>query len=540
MQEIHKIEPASEEWWLFRKPISESTITDNVLHWGTGGLNIDGCRVGVEAGLQRSERRGFGVTGGWANYKQEPGQYGTPDGLGRWPANVMHDGSDEVVGMFPQTTSSKFQKGGPPRKKSQHLQQISEQPRTEAIMNYGDSGSAARFFYSTKSNARHNKNTTISQGKPMYTLHHGDCLEVLQTLPDNSVDSIVTDPPAGIAFMNMQWDKDKGGRDVWIAWMEKVAKECLRVMKPGGHALVWSLPRTSHWTGTAWENAGWEPRDKIYFLFGTGFPKSMNIGKQIDKMRGDSKIPITAPATEEAKQWDGWGTGLKPASEEWWLFRKPISETTIADNVLHWGTGGLNIDGCRVGTSKNIPASSKKVGPSKYTVSMPGNIGTSGWNANIGRWPANVVHDGSDEVVGMFPDTLPAKQAERGKGIDGSTFRHKSGELHGVRGHNDFGGSAARFFYGAKASVRDRDEGLSKSDTTTRANIHPTVKSTELMRYLCRLITPPHGIVLDPFAGSGSTGKGALKEGFQFIGIEMDEEYYTIARARLEHILKGS
>ena len=414
----------------------------------------------------------------------------------------------------------------------------------------------------------------------MYTLHHGDCLEVLQTLPDNSVDSIVTDPPAGIAFMNMQWDKDKGGRDVWIAWMEKVAKECLRVIKPGGHALVWSLPRTSHWTGTAWENAGWEPRDKIYFLFGTGFPKSMNIGKQIDKMRGATRAvvgyqqaignakgkgaaghyanalsgvvgydvvkdgwDITAPATEEAKQWDGWGTGLKPASEEWWLFRKPISEATIADNVLHWGTGGLNIDGCRVeGAPPSVPQPVFK-SPTGSIYNMKTGEGRNGEMSQAsGRWPANVVHDGSDEVVGMFPDTLPAKQAERGKGIDGSTFRHKSGELHGVRGHNDSGGSAARFFYGAKASVRDRDEGLSKSNTTTRANIHPTVKSTELMRYLCRLITPPHGIVLDPFAGSGSTGKGALKEGFQFIGIEMDEEYYTIARARLEHVLqqKGS
>jgi len=269
---------------------------------------------------------------------------------------------------------------------------------------------------------------------------------------------------------------------------------------------------------------------------------------------------------------------IEPASEEWWLFRKPISEATITDNVLHWGTGGLNIDGCRIELDD---ASKEMAGKLKQRTNKPSGRGLHhNPKSDIqrikldreidtfklsGRWPANVVHDGSDEVVGMFPDTLPAKQAERGKGIDRSTFRHKSGELHGVRGHNDSGGSAARFFYGAKASVRDRDEGLSNftkkrsggmsatldgsmltgsgnERTTTRANIHPTVKSTELMRYLCRLITPPHGIVLDPFAGSGSTGKGALKEGFQFIGIEMDEEYYTIARARLEHVLqqKGS
>jgi site-specific DNA-methyltransferase (adenine-specific) len=390
----------------------------------------------------------------------------------------------------------------------------------------------------------------------MYTLHHGDCLEVLQTLPDNSVDSIVTDPPAGIAFMNMQWDKDKGGRDVWIAWMEKVAKQCLRIIKPGGHALVWSLPRTSHWTGTAWENAGWEPRDKIYFLFGTGFPKSMNIGKQIDKMRGAIKIPITAPATEEAKQWDGWGTGLKPASEEWWLFRKPISESTITDNVLHWGTGGLNIDGCRIELDD---ASKERAGKLKQRTNKPSGRGLHhNPKSDIqrirldreidtfklsGRWPANVVHDGSDEVVEMFPDVKAGTAVRKNVGVSGAGWKSVGyADTKNDVSYND-SGSAARFFYGAKASVRDRDEGLSKSDTTTtRANIHPTVKSTELMRYLCRLITPPHGIVLDPFTGSGSTGKGALKEGFQFIGIEMDEEYVTIARARLEHVLqqKGS
>jgi hypothetical protein len=156
---------------------------------------------------------------------------------------------------------------------------------------------------------------------------NGDCLDVLRGLADNSVDSIVTDPPAGIAFMGKEWDRDKGGRDAWIAWMRSVAAECLRVIKPGGHAFVWAIPRTSHWTGMAWEDAGWQPRDKCYHIFGSGFPKSHNL----------------------SGEWDGWGTALKPAAEEWWLFRKPLSESTVAANVLKWGTGALNIDGCRVG-----------------------------------------------------------------------------------------------------------------------------------------------------------------------------------------------
>ena len=189
-----------------------------------------------------------------------------------------------------------------------------------------------------------------------FTLHHGDCLKVLKTLPSCSVDAIVTDPPAGIAFMGKSWDTDKGGRDAWIAWMQSIAQECLRVIKPGGHALVWALPRTSHWTGMAWENAGWEPRDKVVHLFGTGFPKSLNVSKAIDKAAGAERevvgysrgvgvednqgyggiarggvgivqkgidVPVTASATPEAHQWEGWGTALKPAAEDWWLLRKP-------------------------------------------------------------------------------------------------------------------------------------------------------------------------------------------------------------------------
>lgn len=218
-----------------------------------------------------------------------------------------------------------------------------------------------------------------------HTLHHGDCLAVLRSMEADSVDAIVTDPPAGIAFMGKEWDKDKGGRDAWVKWMTEVARECFRVIKPGGHALVWAIPRTSHWTGWAWEDGGWEPRDKIVHLFGSGFPKSLSVSKALDKAAGAErevvgsvKLPkfdknrghgrdgdgavihvgmsrklgefdheITAPATDAAKQWDGWGTALKPAAEDWWLFRKPLVGT-VAANVVRHGTGALNIDATRI------------------------------------------------------------------------------------------------------------------------------------------------------------------------------------------------
>jgi hypothetical protein len=222
----------------------------------------------------------------------------------------------------------------------------------------------------------------------MAELHLGDNLEVMAGMADESVDSIVTDPPAGISFMQRDWDSDKGGRDIWIDWMAKTARECLRILKPGGHALVWALPRTSHWTGTAWENAGFQPKDIIHHCFGSGFPKSQDVSRFIDKLAGAerevvaivdtrgsfdghdrtsaaintnwrdaegrsdvrdlSKKEVTAPATDAAKRWSGFGTALKPAVEEWWLFRKPLAAKTVAANVLQYGTGAINIDRCRV------------------------------------------------------------------------------------------------------------------------------------------------------------------------------------------------
>jgi DNA modification methylase len=690
---------------------------------------------------------------------------------------------------------------------------------------------------------------------------HGDCLEVLKTLPDDSIDSIVTDPPAGIAFMGKDWDKDKGGRSQWIAWMSEVAAECLRVIKPGGHALVWAIPRTSHWTGTAWEDAGWEARDKsadvskmidqqekrhwdnicnaidkihvvdiikvwkeylktvsnagLSFLLTiekggtvthyesiaqknvltqesqdqsqkniliessnakrvgkTSQKSQIEIGintqkndfapevallkasqensdalaiiaelnliaphltsidvleriaqgnaeaftkqqqshvKFVDKLP-QSQIPthwstsivlvnvkellnekiknnlkavealkiwlgskpslkqaatsalcvaltedlkhiilsqsktflnldttrqmdcvsaitvtiteyiaeclilfmantlkkeavdkaagaerevvgengyaarrkhyaektgvfsnqgpnlggpdsskITAPATPSAKQWEGWGTALKPAIEEWWLFRKPLAEKTVASNVLEHGTGALNIDGCRVGTDENDPNKRRATGGNGGSDSLFG-VGNKKRPATLscGRFPAHLIHDGSDEVLACFPERASnGRYGESGSGKANGLFG--MGSIRQQTYHDS--GSAARFFYCAKASKRDRDEGLDgfelsqsvkqfnqgmegriRSNGTVikeaiqHRNHHPTVKPTELMRYLCRLITPPGGTILDPFCGSGSTGKGAVLEGFNFIGIDQDPEYVEIARARIAYV----
>jgi len=327
-----------------------------------------------------------------------------------------------------------------------------------------------------------------------HTLLHGDCLDVLRTLPNASVDAVVTDPPYGLSFMGKRWDYDVPSVEVW--------QECLRVLKPGGHLLAFAGTRTQHRMAVRIEDAGFEIRDMIAWVYGSGFPKSKNLDGE----------------------WQGWGTALKPALEPITVARKPL-DGTVAANVLAHGTGALNVDGCRVGTSKNVPASPKKVGASKHTVSMPGNTGSSGWDADTGRWPANLIHDGSDEVVGLFPDGAPAKA--------GRTAKRGGSNWHGRDGLGtpdaigtwpaDAGGSAARFFYCAKTSKRDRGEG----------NNHPTVKPTDLMRYLCRLVTPPGGVVLDPFMGSGSTGKAAVAEGFCFIGIEREAEYLEIARRRI-------
>lgn len=399
----------------------------------------------------------------------------------------------------------------------------------------------------------------VGQSGGLVSLHHGDCLEVMRKMDADSVDSIVTDPPAGISFMGKKWDHDKGGRDQWIAWMESIAKECLRVLKPGGHALVWSLPRTSHWTATAWENAGFELRDRIGYIFGTGFPKSHDVRKAIDATLltggshstnikqaiaarpGDARETATLPnngvmsgdrrggstndnlATVEASRWNGWGTALKPAIEDWWLCRKPCSEKTVAANVLKHGTGGLNIDGCRVETSESLNggAYSKGKQDDGEWGTMHRAVPGVDFVQPTGRFPANLIHDGSEEVLAGFPVTTSGGGNKSGVKERGACHGKYGPPQPDVREVDS--GSAARFFYCAKASKSDRGAD----------NKHPTVKPCDLMRYLCRLVTPPNGLILDPFMGSGSTGKAALLEGFRFVGIELEQESFDTASARV-------
>jgi hypothetical protein len=328
----------------------------------------------------------------------------------------------------------------------------------------------------------------------------------------------------------------------------------LRVLKPGGHLLAFAGTRTQHRMAVRIEDAGFEIRDMIAWVYGSGFPKSLDVGKAIDKAAGaerevigkyqspegtsggkgrkfchggqvlDGLPDITAPATPEAQQWDGWGTALKPALEPITVARKPL-QGTVAANVLEHGTGAINIDGCRVGTSRGVPAS---LGKSKSSNTY-GFGATSGHerelDPNIGRWPANLIHDGSDEVTELFPQTVgKVGMTQHGSGTNTKYGKFARTDQSFVNDGVTDTGSAARFFYCAKASKADRGDG----------NGHPTVKPTELMRYLVRLVTPPGGIVLDPFMGSGSTGKAAMLDGFRFIGIEREAEYLEIAKQRMQ------
>lgn len=619
---------------------------------------------------------------------------------------------------------------------------------------------------------------------PEWKIIHGDCLDVLKGFEDESVDALVTDPPAGISMMNKAWDGNKGGRDKWIEWLSNIMKEALRVLKPGAHGLVWSLPRTSHWTGMALEKAGFEIRDKIthYFsnqecaekfwaslneeqrklfllalpdesgvehLFGSGFAKSLDISKKMDKHFGaerevvgkkggrsalpmrirkmhgankDNKVicnDITAPATEQAKQWEGWGTALSPGAEHWWLVRKPF-KGTVVNNVLEHGVGGINVDESRIGIGKGGSREGENTKDKSYKDSGSSDFamkpGPRDGDAK-GRWPKNVIfsHHSSCKCIGKkrvkgsgtSKEFHPAYEGEsttkflRGNSYSGNHY----GDLDGMEtvedwecaaecnecGHswkssksepgkcpecrsfdarwlcpvkaldiqannlksgggiknpsknNPYGndrvwqasktqgngqiiskadeGGASRYFkvletenwhcaagclcghiwatekltkcpecgcrktkwicavkllneqsgelksgaltgqirkeenknvYGGKMKgrfreVRDASSGsasrffyCSKASTAERTcdgtvdNKHPTLKSTKLMRYLCKLATPPGGVILDPFCGSGSTGIAALAESFGFIGIEKDEEFVRIARERIK------
>ena len=429
-----------------------------------------------------------------------------------------------------------------------------------------------------------------------YELITGDCLAVMAEMEPNSVDAIVTDPPYGLRFMGKDWDHGVPGVQFWQA--------ALRVAKPGAHMLAFGGTRTFHRLAVAIEDAGWEIRDVVMWVHSQGFPKSLDVSKAIDKAAGaerkvvgrknphldggkrtrytagtgvdygnyasvamqDGMIPVTAPATDDAAQWDGWGTALKPAWEPIIVARKPL-DGTVAANVLEWGTGAINIDGCRVGTAEDLNPTdyddSRRTAPKfsgKYNNGKDGQYRARTGAVPPGRWPANLIHDGSAEVLAGFPVTTQNGYRKNPSRVDlTDAVVHYSGDaIRGERGHNDTG-SAARFFYCAKASKADRDEGcegLEEQDgsvgdrrpsgnmtqrlkvdmvvkDTLRRNHHPCVKPTALMRYLVRLVTPPGGVVLDPFMGSGSTGKATALEGFGFIGIDTDPEYVEIARRRI-------
>ena len=421
------------------------------------------------------------------------------------------------------------------------------------------------------------------------TLYCGDCLEVMCAMPDNSVDSIVTDPPYGLSFMGKHWDYDVPSVEIW--------REALRILKPGGYLLAFAGTRTQHRMAVNIEDAGFEIRDMIAWCYGSGFPKSLDVSKAIDKMAGAERevvgryqppgmdkpwnlqnakdertvplsastrnnLDITAPATDAAKQWDGWGTALKPALEPITMARKPFN-TTVAENVLQHGTGAINVDGCRVSTEEVLRAGSGGI-PCRHDDAVPRQPSTPVEQNSLGRWPANLIHDGSDEVLALFPDSTSGAMKA---GTQRAAQDEPGSVCYGTYGGNatsveieSSSGSAARFFYCPKASREDRNEGLEGmperisgmvSNTSgqhitrrdgdapgPRANHHPTVKPTDLMRYLQRLVTQPGGITLDCFMGSGSSGKAAILEGFRFIGIERDEAYIDIAKARIEHAIQ--
>ena len=359
-----------------------------------------------------------------------------------------------------------------------------------------------------------------------FSIINCDCRDAMRAMPEASVHSIVTDPPYGLSFMGKEWDHGVPGREFW--------EIALRVAKPGAHLLAFGGTRTFHRLVCAIEDAGWDIRDCIMWVYGTGFPKSHNLD-------GD---------------WDGWGTALKPAWEPIIVARKPL-DGTVAANMAQHGTGALNIDGCRIGTTKRVPWSPSS---GRNSQSMSGALGANdksmgGHNPNQGRWPANLIHDGSEEVVERFPSDAGAGGPASGPTLRGENTSNSRGKFNGLPSgtapafHGD-AGSAARFFYCAKASKKDRDDGCealllkpaggmsgrhdgSMGSVTMSRNTHATVKPTDLMRYLCRLVTPPDGVVLDPFMGSGSTGKAAMREGFRFIGCEVSAEYVEIARARI-------
>ena len=411
-------------------------------------------------------------------------------------------------------------------------------------------------------------------------LHNGDCLDVMRAMDANSVDTVVCDPPYGLSFMGKNWDHGVPGVAFWQA--------ALQVAKPGAMLLAFGGTRTHHRLMVAIEDAGWEIRDVIMWVYGSGFPKSHDISKGIDKAAGAEREVIggymhggsrssgikgndmgqqwhsfTAPATDAAQQWHGWGTALKPAWEPIIVAMKPL-DGTFAQNAARHGVAGLNIDGSRIGTTKNVPASvSRKVHANTYNGGWKEygeTSGVGGHDPNIGRWPANLILD--EEAARLLDEQSGERKggAFSRSGIRAMRENPVYGKPNTTRNapdnYADTGG-ASRFFYCAKASRREREEGLEgmpeqqvdesrepdapgannprNRGGRTTANNHPTVKPLSLMRYLVRLTsTPTGGVVLDPFMGSGTTGVACMQTGRNFIGVEIDPGYFAIAKKRIE------
>jgi DNA modification methylase len=702
-----------------RKPLSENTVADNVLEWGTGGINIDESRIPTSEDTRRNAKGGENGLGDTSTFKiRERFASDMPKHDGRFPANIIFD--EEAGKVLDEQSGISKSSGGNGTK-----QIIEGQP------GLGDSGGASRFFYSPK--LEDDELKMNNNNKTDMKLILGDCLDKLKELEDNSVDSIVTDPPYGLSFMGKQWDYDVPSKEIW--------EECMRVLKPGGHLLAFAGSRTYHRMAVRIEDAGFEIRDMISWIYGSGFPKSMDISKQIDKRAGaerevigdgkpmkslgvmhddgwesDSNYKITAPATDEAKKWNGWGTALKPAHEPIVMARKPLSENTVADNVLEWGTGGINIDESRIPTSEDTRRNAKggENGLGDTSTFKIRERFASDMPKHDGRFPANIIFDEEagkmlDEQTGELksgfmkagtprlmsenpnkntygewkPDTVandtygdsggasrffykpendnindniwqqqlnvstaqrslyqqeqvedfvvnlvairdnqedkqlrnmiqpfmneiqivlknntekgikrmislgqkfvqelqltiterlkenPVKYVEIQKLINTTMIMQNLLNIDGfvenitsntilnsmVLGEQD---SLTRFKYCPKASRKDRNEGVDDLNNIPKnnskmwdvdgsgeqynpnkrdgkGNFHPTVKPTDLMAYLVRLVTPKGGLVLDPFMGSGSTGKAAVREGMNFIGIEREDEYMEIAKSRINY-----